>query len=86
MQDAQAAVREAQKRAAAVPAAVAAAGDDVVEKLYQPMRDVLMWNTVYTHALHVYTPVTRVRMMCVVAAVAAAAVVVIVIVVVVVVV
>ncbi len=37
-------------------------GDD--NNRYRPLRDVLMWNTVYTHPLHVYTPVTRVRSAC----------------------
>ena len=27
--------------------------------LYEPMRAVLAWNTIYTHYLHVYTPVSR---------------------------
>lgn len=27
--------------------------------LYEPMRAILAWNTVYTHFLHVYTPVSR---------------------------
>ncbi len=58
LQLAEAATAAAAERAAEVPAAVAAAGAAAAE-LYRPMRDVLMWNTVYTHALQVYTPVSR---------------------------
>lgn len=39
-----------------VPKQVEAVG---LGSLFHPMRDVLAWNTIYTHTLHVYTPVAR---------------------------
>ena len=54
------AVSNARVRASIVPPAIEAAADPSIgDSLYRPMRNILMWNTVYTHALHVYTPVSR---------------------------
>jgi hypothetical protein len=50
------AIARARALALGVPATVASTD---TARLFLPMRDVLAWNTVYTHALHVYTPVSR---------------------------
>jgi hypothetical protein len=50
------AIARARALASGVPATVASTD---TARLFLPMRDVLAWNTVYTHALHVYTPVSR---------------------------